>query len=193
MTSQNSSPFFSRPPVTRHDSPLSPAGRFSRLSYIGWYGLLHLSIFLLAIAFSLTLGIISLNNGVLNENFTNALNGMAGLGFLLLFVVYFYFHLVLVIRRLHDLNQTGWISLLLLVPVINFFLAFYLLLAPGTPGMNRYGPPRVTSAAEKIMAWLIIILSILSLLSMGSMMSYMMGSGELQTPSEMMRQSSKYF
>jgi len=45
----------------------------------------------------------------------------------------------LVIQRCHDLNKSGWWSLLLFVPFA--FLYFYF--APGTPGANHYGlkPP----------------------------------------------------
>ncbi len=193
MTSPDPSSFFSRPPVLPQDSPLSPAGRFNRLSYIGWYGFLHVIIFLIAIIFSLALGILNVDNGMMNENFSNALSGLAGLGFFVLLGVYLYFHVVLVIRRLHDLNQSGWMSLLFFVPLINVFLTFYLLLVPGSAGRNAYGYPRITSTAEKIMAWLVIVLIVLSLLSMGSMMSYMMGSAELDMPAQMMQQSSKYF
>jgi uncharacterized membrane protein YhaH (DUF805 family) len=35
------------------------------------------------------------------------------------------------IRRLHDLDQTGWFTLILLVPCANALLGFYLLFFPG--------------------------------------------------------------
>ena len=46
-------------------------------------------------------------------------------------------------RRLHDLNLSGWLQLLYIVPVINgfigivFFVMFYFI--PGTEGDNQYG------------------------------------------------------
>ena len=47
---------------------------------------------------------------------------------------------MLIIRRLHDLNKSGWFALLLLVPIIDFFFALYLLFVKGTDGPNDYGP-----------------------------------------------------
>lgn len=54
---------------------------------------------------------------------------------------------VFMIQRLHDLNKTGWLSLLAIVPLVNLFFAFYLILARGTEGANNYGlapPPNKT-------------------------------------------------
>lgn len=48
-------------------------------------------------------------------------------------------HFMLMIRRLHDLNRTGWLSLLSLVPVVDAIFSLYLLFAPGTVGANNYG------------------------------------------------------
>ncbi len=42
-------------------------------------------------------------------------------------------------RRLHDLDNTGWLSLLLLVPLVNLVMFIYLLFFPGTKGSNQYG------------------------------------------------------
>lgn len=46
---------------------------------------------------------------------------------------------MLTIRRLHDLNKSGWFCLLMLVPFVNNIFPFYVLLAPGTVGPNEYG------------------------------------------------------
>lgn len=48
------------------------------------------------------------------------------------------------IRRLHDLNMTGWLSLLILIPFLGLLFALYLLFAPGTAGANNYGEPVTT-------------------------------------------------
>ena len=44
------------------------------------------------------------------------------------------------VRRLHDLNRSGFWYLLFLVPVVNVIMAFCLMLLKGTTGENRYGP-----------------------------------------------------
>lgn len=47
---------------------------------------------------------------------------------------------MLAIRRLHDLNKSGWFYLLTLIPVVNFLVGIYLTFAKGTIGPNQYGP-----------------------------------------------------
>jgi len=39
-------------------------------------------------------------------------------------------------KRLHDMNQSGWLQLLCVIPLVHLWI----LLAPGTEGPNRYGP-----------------------------------------------------
>lgn len=53
------------------------------------------------------------------------------------------FTLSICARRLHDLDITGWYSLLFLVPIGNILLLAYLSFAAGTSGENAYGPPPV--------------------------------------------------
>ena len=45
----------------------------------------------------------------------------------------------LTIRRLHDLNLTGWLCLLMTVPAVNTAFWIYTTFAPGTFGANQYG------------------------------------------------------
>ena len=44
---------------------------------------------------------------------------------------------MLTIQRSHDFDTTGWLSLLVLVPLVNVLFWFI----PGTKGANRFGPP----------------------------------------------------
>ena len=48
-------------------------------------------------------------------------------------------NIMLGVRRLHDLQKSGWWMLLLLVPLVNLFFALYLLFFKGTEGPNEYG------------------------------------------------------
>ncbi|MBR2519581.1 MAG: DUF805 domain-containing protein [Selenomonadaceae bacterium] len=68
-----------------------------------------------------------------------ALSTGGSLLFMLVFFASWVSHYMLMIRRLHDLNKTGWLALLVLVPVVNVFFALYLLFAPGSVGANDYG------------------------------------------------------
>ena len=44
-------------------------------------------------------------------------------------------------RRLHDLNMTGWLSLLMIIPIINILLAVYLCITDGQKEANQFGAP----------------------------------------------------
>jgi uncharacterized membrane protein YhaH (DUF805 family) len=44
------------------------------------------------------------------------------------------------VRRLHDTGRSGWFLLLGLIPFVNFYL-LYLLIIRGDEGPNEYGPP----------------------------------------------------
>ena len=43
------------------------------------------------------------------------------------------------VRRLHDLNRSGWFILLNFIPFINIFFSIYIIFFRGTQGPNRYG------------------------------------------------------
>ncbi len=44
------------------------------------------------------------------------------------------------VRRLHDIDQSGWLMLLSLIPGLGGIVLLILHLMDGTPGPNRYGP-----------------------------------------------------
>ena len=44
------------------------------------------------------------------------------------------------VRRLHDIDRSGWWFLISLVPLIGVIALIVLLVQDGTPGSNRYGP-----------------------------------------------------
>ena len=193
MNPNESSNFFSRQPTQIQDNPLSLNGRFGRLSYIAWYGFLNLITVFAVIALSLALGIFNLSTQSLDSHFIDTLTGLGGLGFLIISVLYFYFNLVIQVRRFHDMNHSGWLILLFILPLVNIFVFFYLLLGSGTQGINHYGPQRISAIWEKILAWFMIVITVLSILGTGSLMSYMMGAGQLETPTEILEKSTDYF
>ncbi len=47
---------------------------------------------------------------------------------------------MIMIRRCHDLDKSGWFLLILFIPYVDFLFALYLLFWKGTTGPNRYGP-----------------------------------------------------
>lgn len=129
----------------------------------------------------------------MDNQFVNTLTGIAGLGFVVILLLYLYFLMVITVRRLHDMNRSGWFILLFMLPLLNILLGIYLLLGSGTTGINNYGLPRETPVWEKILAWLMIILMLLSFLASSSIVSYMVGAGELDMPQQVIQKGSEYF
>ena len=99
-------------------------GRINRLRYIKYTFAIAIS--LAAISFILTLA--------LGENST--------FGKIAEFIIYIPFavgSIMLQIRRLHDLDKSGWLVLLQFIPGINVLFSLYLLFFKGTDGTNTYG------------------------------------------------------
>lgn len=46
------------------------------------------------------------------------------------------------VRRLHDLDKSGWWLLLGFIPIIGLILIYWFA-QPGTAGANRFGPPAI--------------------------------------------------
>ncbi|WGL15469.1 DUF805 domain-containing protein [Microbulbifer bruguierae] len=67
------------------------------------------------------------------------------------------FGLSVYIRRLHDLGRSGWWSLLMFVPLLNFILIIYLLFFPGTDGINSFGPRVTRNSTGVIVAFVLSI------------------------------------
>jgi len=44
------------------------------------------------------------------------------------------------VRRLHDIDKSGWFILIGLIPAVGGIILLVLLCLDGTPGDNRYGP-----------------------------------------------------
>lgn len=66
-----------------------------------------------------------------------------------------------VIRRLNDLDKSGWLSILLFVPIINLLLYIYVTFFPGTDGENGYGDPPEPNSVGVIICALVIPLLLL--------------------------------
>lgn len=175
-----SPPFPSDNPALTKDSPLSYRGRFGRLSFLAWslvIGLVFGTILGLFFAVSLS----GLHHGAdPTVNPFSALSGGTIAVAAILYIALIYFSIILNIRRLHDLNLSGWWTLfplgvilaggiLSFISPLIFVLAglasviywLYLFIAPGTNGLNRFGPQRVTPGWEVALGWAYIVLIIL--------------------------------
>ena len=133
-----------------NDSALNADGRFGRLSYLGWNGLLCISIMLIAILVAIGLP------GLQTPDQRLPTSAILFLGFVYMGVLYFTF--IFAIRRLHDRNHSGWLSLLTLIPLINLGLTLYLAFAKGDEHENQFGLPRSTKTWEKVLAWFYVLI-----------------------------------
>lgn len=141
-------------------SLISAEGRWGRLSYAAWYPISVIFLFFLLII-SLVINLSDVLFHVSTENSSDLKFGPLSYFILMVNIIavlfFVYFDFVCTIKRLHDLNQSGWLSLLKLIPIINFFFDLYLIFRPGDPNNNRYGSPRATPIVEKLFGWLYIV------------------------------------
>ncbi len=127
----------------------SASGRLGRLRY-------------LAYTFGISLvGMIII--GVLSGGMAAGGTGIgfiSGLLILIVYIVLLVISFMLTIQRCHDFNASGWLSLLLFVPLAPLIFWF----VPGTEGSNNYGaPPPPNSTLVTIAGLLIPILFIVSM------------------------------
>jgi len=112
-------------------------GRIGRLRYLA-FGFLS---YLAAIPAFLVVGVLAALGGGSESGGTGLLGGLAVLIGILIYAAIVIYAFILAKRRFNDLDQSGWLSLLFLVPIANLIVALFLLFAPGKPVSNRYGQP----------------------------------------------------
>lgn len=49
------------------------------------------------------------------------------------------------VRRLHDLDKSGWWLLLIFIPLLGFLVLLFFFVQRGTTGANRFGPDPLAS------------------------------------------------
>lgn len=143
------------------DFPYSVHGRFGRLSYLAW-------LFITSVLYSCALVVVTLLGLITVATYNGEAVGIqdyigTGLGVITLIALIIVIigaavlSIIVSIRRLHDLNKSGWLCLLFLLPIVNIIFGFYLMLAPGTQATNNYGPVRITEQTEKLIGILYCI------------------------------------
>ena len=95
-----------------------------------------------AINFIMSSSTQSSNGGLLPEQgaAVPAVNILLFVFFAIYLVMAIFIMFSLYIRRLHDMNLTGWLSILLLINPVSLVLYIVLLVVEGTDGANKYGP-----------------------------------------------------
>ncbi|HEY0587794.1 MAG TPA: DUF805 domain-containing protein [Pseudoduganella sp.] len=91
----------------------------------------------------------------------NGANGSLA-GSVIAYILYFVAILSQVRRRLHDLNKSGWMGLLLFVPLVNIIFGLWLLFGRGDEGANEYGPaPAPNTTGVIVVAWILPVIMII--------------------------------
>jgi uncharacterized membrane protein YhaH (DUF805 family) len=89
----------------------------------------------------------------------------AAVGYVAIVVAQF----LLTIQRAHDMNVTGWLCLISLIPLA--VLVFWLV--PGTPGENNYGkPPPPNTTGAVILACIVPVLVVIGIVAAIALPAY---------------------
>ena len=108
-------------------------GRSRRKEY--WYFVLF------NVIISIVLSLIDALIGTSSSSGGGVLSGIYGLAVLIPTIA-------VSVRRLHDIDRTGWWVLIGLVPLIGFIVLLIFYVQDSTPGSNRYGPnPKLARVA----------------------------------------------
>ncbi len=122
-------------------------GRIGRLRYLA-YSLVAM-IFYIPALIGIALGGIDSSSGEMSAI------GIIGTGLSVILVLGWMF--VIAKRRFNDINVTGWLCLLMIIPLVNAIVSLVLLFVPGTQGSNNFGPmPEANSVGVKITAFIMI-------------------------------------
>ena len=139
----------------------STKGRIGRLRYLAYC----LASYLVIIPFLIIAAILS-SSYLSNSN--TSLN-IIFLAYIPLFIFYF----IIAKRRFNDVNASGWLNLLIFIPLIGSFVILYLIFARGTDGPNKYGPaPCENSTGVKFAACLMIFVPLIGILAAIALPAY---------------------
>ena len=115
----------------------SARGRVGRLRYLSYQGVAYLLVLVLAFIGGVA--------GAMLQS-PSLMVGLMVVGL----VPYLVLTVLLTIQRCHDMDWTGWASLLVLIPLVGLLFWF----VPGTPGANRFGgPPPPNGTGVKVLVW----------------------------------------
>ncbi|PAF53847.1 hypothetical protein BKH42_03705 [Helicobacter sp. 13S00482-2] len=121
-------------------------GRANRAEY-WWVVLCNVIIYLVCIFLGLMIA------GFQGDEITANLVFSMGIGIILMWIyglATIIPSISLTVRRLHDINLSGWLCLLGLIPYIGGLIVFIMTLIKGTEGENKYGEPSTFDAESNI-------------------------------------------
>ena len=130
------------------------SGRLGRMRYVVYaFGLTMLSYLAIAVAGGILAAIMGgFENASANSGATMLLGLLAMVVMLFILVM----TVIYAIRRLNDINASGWFVLLFLVPIVNLIMGRLLVFLPGTKGPNKFGPRPVANGGGVIAAFVVV-------------------------------------
>ena len=139
-------------PTGKHNPLHSSKGRIGVLSFSA--RLLFASLIMIACSAPLIANVMSLasqsdSTSVANDSLTIPIIALTII--CLIGICYgFWISVISAVKRLHDLNLSGWLFLLCLVPVIGVFFYLYVALKPADDSENQFGKVTPASTLEKV-------------------------------------------
>lgn len=152
---------------------LSTQGRIGRLRYLAYSMGASLLLYVVAIPVVLIFAAAGVTASSLTSGEAGVASTIALLAIAVLYVAAFAIYFVYTKRRLNDLGQTGWLSLLILVPLINLIMWIYIQFFPGQPHSNQYGAkPVANTTGVIILACVPLLFAVLGIFAAISIPAY---------------------
>jgi uncharacterized membrane protein YhaH (DUF805 family) len=140
------------------------AEQYGEMKYFGASGRIGRVRFLaysIAANFLLMLGV-ALLGALAKVSMGSAAAPISGLLIAVFYILAFVYAFMLAIRRAHDFNASGWLSLLILVPLVSLIFLFI----PGTKGENNYGaPPPPNTTGNILLASILPVIMVVGILA----------------------------
>lgn len=146
------------PPFVQMPRVLSTSftGRYGRLNHIKAQLIISLHEFAYSAALVLIIGIGAFYYSANNLEPSPTLIVVVILLFLAVSIPNMIYQIRASVLRLHDLNKPGVWFLLFFIPGVNMILAIYLFAAPGTMGLNDFGPPSFPSSKTYLIIYIVL-------------------------------------
>lgn len=126
------------------------SGRLDRLGFLigtAYYLLLYVLLLAGYVFLSQLVGKLGESDNV-TDKFVHPV--LTVVGYLLIFMLAV-LQVGIAIRRWHDMDQTGWLVLLSLIPIVNLIAVIFLLFVSGTSGANKYGEPDKSRGVKAVL------------------------------------------